>query len=87
MTRGTVHSHEPDIINRDHINDNAGCHIHGSIVTDKVGGNFRFIVEQSSKIKTISRDFQLLSEAGTLEAHDIRSTQKFSMYKLLINSL
>lgn len=42
ITRGSVHSHEPDHVDRKSTVDNNGCNIFGSIVTDKVGGNFRF---------------------------------------------
>lgn len=47
VTRGTLHTHEPENVQKEtlHREDgSAGCWIKGSIVTDKLDGNFRFVV-------------------------------------------
>jgi len=46
-TRGTVHTHEPEHVVLTDVTTNIGhgCDVHGSIITDKVGGNFRFAAE------------------------------------------
>lgn len=47
VTRGTVHIHEPGIVEKFALDDGVtlGCHVRGSNVIDKVGGNFRFAIE------------------------------------------
>ena len=49
VTRGTVHIHEPGIVEKFAIDDGItlGCHVRGSNVIDKVGGNFRFAIESA----------------------------------------
>lgn len=44
VTRGTMHSHEPEHITKDVI-EGRSCWVHGAIVTDKVGGSFRFMID------------------------------------------
>jgi len=44
VTRGTIHTHEPEKITKLDVGT-SGCRVYGYIVTDKVGGNFRFGVE------------------------------------------
>ena len=44
VTRGTLHTHEPITIEKNAIQP-SGCKVKGSIITDKVGGNFRFGIE------------------------------------------
>jgi len=44
VTRGTLHSHQPDEIEKE-IVEGRSCWVHGKILTDKVGGSFRFMVE------------------------------------------
>lgn len=44
VTRGTLHSHQPDQIDKE-VLEGRSCWIHGKILTDKVGGSFRFMVE------------------------------------------
>lgn len=39
VTRGTLHTNQPDYFNKEDIND--GCKITGIIATDRIGGNFR----------------------------------------------
>jgi hypothetical protein len=47
VTRGTLHIHEPGIVEKFDIDDGVtlGCHVRGANLIDKVGGNFRFAVE------------------------------------------
>lgn len=47
VIRGTVHTHS-DNGNITLTPVGSGCQIHGYIVTDKVGGNFRFKVKPAS---------------------------------------
>ena len=44
VTRGTLHSHEPERIEKEVI-EGRSCWVHGNIVTDKVGGSFRFMID------------------------------------------
>lgn len=48
VTRGTLHVHEPGTVEKFDLDDGTtvGCHVRGSSLIDKVGGNFRFAVEQ-----------------------------------------
>ncbi|KAJ1442993.1 endoplasmic reticulum vesicle transporter-domain-containing protein [Ochromonadaceae sp. CCMP2298] len=50
VTRGTLHLHEPGVVEKFVIDDGKtlGCHIRGSNVIDKVGGNFRFAIEPTA---------------------------------------
>ena len=50
VTRGTLHLHEPGTIEKFVLDDGVtvGCHIRGSSVIDKVGGNFKFAIDQAS---------------------------------------
>ena len=48
VTRGTLHSHEPEHISKNPI-EATSCWVHGSIVTDKVGGSFRFMIEDANQ--------------------------------------
>jgi hypothetical protein len=45
VTRGNIHSHEPDLIAKDPIEGGIGCRVHGVTVTDKATGSFRFMVD------------------------------------------
>jgi hypothetical protein len=47
VTRGTVHIHEPGIVEKFALDDGVtlGCHVRGSNIIDKVGGNFRFAIQ------------------------------------------
>ncbi len=47
VTRGTLHIHEKGDLEK-RLSQNNGCRIVGNILTDKVGGNFRFSVDQPS---------------------------------------
>lgn len=49
VTRGTVHIHEPVVVEKFAVDDGVtlGCHVRGGILVDKVGGNFRFALEPS----------------------------------------
>lgn len=51
VIRGTVHSHSDNgnVSLTPSGSDLSGCQVHGYIVTDKVGGNFRFKVKSSSQ--------------------------------------
>ena len=49
VTRGTLHSHQPENIVKEAI-EGRSCWVHGSIVTDKVGGSFRFMIDKSDEI-------------------------------------
>jgi heme/copper-type cytochrome/quinol oxidase subunit 2 len=50
VTRGTVHIHEPSVVEKFAVDDGVtlGCHVRGGIVIDKVGGNFRFAIAPGS---------------------------------------
>jgi len=53
VTRGTFHTHDPENIVKEalHRDDGGGgCWVKGSIVTDKLGGNFRFVVTPDDAI-------------------------------------
>ena len=41
VTRGTVHSHESQEVNKLPTEDGLGCSVAGHFATDKIGGNFR----------------------------------------------
>jgi len=41
VTRGTVHSHESQEVNKLPTTDGLGCSVEGHFQTDKIGGNFR----------------------------------------------
>lgn len=41
VTRGTVHSHESQDVNKLSTPDGLGCSVTGRFMTDKIGGNFR----------------------------------------------
>mmetsp|Transcript_81220 Transcript_81220/g.159403 ORF Transcript_81220/g.159403 Transcript_81220/m.159403 type:complete len:304 (+) Transcript_81220:74-985(+) len=51
VTRGTLHIHEPGLVEKFAIDDGItlGCHVRGSNLIDKVGGNFRFAIEPATE--------------------------------------
>lgn len=51
VTRGTLHSHEPERIEKEPI-EGRSCWVHGSLVTDKVGGLFKFIIDKNDEYGT-----------------------------------
>ena len=69
VTRGTLHSHEPEHISKEAI-EGRSCWVHGSIVTDKVGGSFRFMIDDANE-KTIGTTPQVPGFPGG-EKTDIR---------------
>lgn len=48
VTRGTLHSHQPDEIEKE-VLEGRSCWVHGKIVTDKVGGSFRFMIDPAEE--------------------------------------
>lgn len=50
VTRGTLHIHEPGVVEKFAIDDGVtlGCHVRGENLIDKVGGNFRFAIEPAA---------------------------------------
>ncbi len=48
VTRGTIHVHEPIVANKEVVG--TGCRVYGSMLTDKVTGNFRFGVRSFGKM-------------------------------------
>mmetsp|Transcript_30646 Transcript_30646/g.31184 ORF Transcript_30646/g.31184 Transcript_30646/m.31184 type:complete len:321 (+) Transcript_30646:116-1078(+) len=58
VTRGTLHEHgEPLIVKEE--DHNGGCHCSGKVTTDKVAGNFRFVIGRdanTNEVKTPSRE-------------------------------
>lgn len=47
VTRGTMHSHEPLHMTKEAL-EGRSCWLHGAIVTDKVGGSFKFMIDPVS---------------------------------------
>jgi hypothetical protein len=54
VTRGIMHSHEPDQIAKSPIDSAKGCNIVGKITTDKVAGDFRFQISKNGDFLDVS---------------------------------
>lgn len=59
VTRGTIHVHEPIAVQKEAIGSNTGCHILGSLLTDKVTGNFRFGVQSRGRVNPESGEQEI----------------------------
>eukprot|EP01041_Mallomonas_annulata_P003251 gene3251-6432_t len=65
VTRGTLHEHGPPTYEKTDI-EGGGCRFFGSITTDKVAGNFRFIAEpskndESNKVPSTVTGYDMLT--------------------------
>ena len=70
VTRGTVHIHEPGVVEKFALDDGVtlGCHVRGANLIDKVGGNFRFAIAPPE----LSNNRQIMPGQSSNFSHVVR---------------